>query len=146
MLKLKVRNARFVTIPQRRKIAGLKQFVFDTYGKIKVELDNNQEIFFTIPKGFICDSTSLPYAVDSAGDVHDFGYCVQGAKHGYDKSFWDSVFYYLMLDMGMPKWRSKVRYWGVRYFGFIAYNNRRKEKYQALRMQAVNDVISHWGV
>ena len=146
--KLKVKNARFLTVPKRRKIAGLKQFVFDTGGKIEVLIlgEKLKVGVMKIPKGFICDSTSLPWAVDSAGDVHDFGYCVQGSKKGYTKEFWDDVFYYLMLDIGMPKWRAKVRYWGVKYLGGRAYRQRRAEKYQALRMEAVANLIKELGV
>lgn len=144
--KLKIKSAKFINIPKRRKIAGLKQFVFDSDGKILVTLYNNQKIYLSIPRGFICDSTSLPWAVDSAGDVHDWGYCVQGAKYGYTKAFWDTVFYHLMRDIGMPKWRCKVRFYGVRLFGGLAYNKRRAEKYQALRMYSVSNVINKWGV
>lgn len=86
------------------------------------------------------------WASPSAGDVHDFGYCVQGAKHGFDKVFWDKVFYHLMIDIGMPKWRAKFRYAGVRVLGHVAYAKRRKEKYQSLRIQSVSTIITEWGV
>lgn len=159
MQKLKVATAKFISAPpKRRRIAGLKYFICETNAIIEVGVKiqsprgkrkgvfNTQLITIDIPKGFICDSTSLPWAVDSAGDVHDYGYCVQGAKKGFDRKFWDKVFYHLMISIGMPKWRAKIRYLGVRTLGYLPYKKRRQEKYQTLRMHAVSGIIEKWGV
>lgn len=146
-------DAKFDLYPQRRKIAGTKQFTFDSEGKFTVFYKNSANlkksvaVAFVIPEGFICDSTSLPWAIDYAGDAHDYGYCIQGENsRGYDKEFWDKVFYYLMLDIGMPKWRAKIRYRGVRMFGGISYRKRRAEKYQFVKMTKLFKFIDELGI
>jgi hypothetical protein len=143
LLKLKVRNAKFIRTGEIKKIKGfLKLFEFTKSAKIQVDLDNNQTIYFTVPAGFNCDSTSFLWFVDKAGDLHDFGYCIQGSKQGFNRKFWDDVYYHLMLDLSFKKWRARYRYLGVRIFGGFAWKNRRKEKYHAKKMYSVAKFIT----
>lgn len=88
---------------------------------------------FIIPKGFITDLASTPrflwsilppfgrYSV--AALVHDYLYRI-----GYDKKLADKVFYELMIKHGTYKWKAKVMYYGVKLFGFKAYNYYKKQK------------------
>jgi hypothetical protein len=146
--KIKVLSAEFVIKTTRKKIAGYKQYEL-TEGQIYVHALINGEkkrLVINTPAGFICDSTSLPYASDSAGDIHDFGYCTQSQSHGYTRLFWDKVYYFLMLNLGYWQWQAYWRYAGVRIFGLIPYRRRRREKYQMLRARAVHKHLEKWGV
>lgn len=146
---LKVIGASFNTRPKRRKLENSKDFIFDTHGEFLVTCEGIKNPYrkFEIPMGFICDSTSIPYVnKDSAADAHDFLYCRQGIKQGYDRLFCDKVFYYLMLDIGMPKWRARVRYQGVRLFGGLPYRKRTYEKHHFLKMKVVSKLIPDWRV
>lgn len=146
--KIEVFEAKFEVKTERTKIDGFKQYQLSK-GRISLflEIDGKEKrIAIDIPAGFICDSTSLPWAKDSAGDVHDFGYCTQSQNQGYTRYFWDRVYYLLMLDLGYWDWQAYWRYLGVRIFGALPYRRRRREKYQMIRARAIGSHLDTWGV
>lgn len=99
-----------------------------------------------IPVNFICDSTSLPWADDICGDLHDCGYGIQGSKYGFTKAFWDKCYKLSMEYENFPPTLIFTRYNGVRMFGGKAYKDRRNEKYGVIRHKALSDIINKMGV
>lgn len=160
--------------PTRRKIQGnhvyKKKIIFDTKGviffKINRKISERQakalkdcpivhnivtqpsfiSFNITIPKNFICDSTSLPWADDINGDLHDCGYGIQGSKYGFTKDFWDLCYKLSMQREKFHPFLIFTRFNGVKYFGGKAYQDRRNEKYSVIRHKALSSIINRMGV
>jgi hypothetical protein len=127
--------------PFRKSIKGGKLFQFSTPGHIQVLHENGTYRSFHAPKNFICDSTSLFYAVDVAGDFHDVFYAIQDQADGQNRAYWDRLYYLLMLELGFNKYQAMIRFAGVRIFGGWAYRTRRLEKYHAIKMLSISTHI-----
>lgn len=79
-----------------------------------------------VPKGFITDLTSSPRVLwglfppdgryTKAAIVHDFLYYTQCPKDIADLTFYDG-----MICLGVPKWKAKIFYHAVKWFGASAY-------------------------
>ena len=82
---------------------------------------------FLIPKGFESDGASVPrffwrlvcppvdpHAV-RAGVAHDYIYRVQPAD--WTRADADRMFVCFLIEDGLPPFRAKLAYWGVRLFG-----------------------------
>ena len=77
----------------------------------------------SVPKGFVTDLASIPRVIWSflpphdtygkAAVIHDYCYV-----HAINSKEWaDNVFYESMGVLGIPKWKRKIMYWSVKYFG-----------------------------
>ena len=96
--------------------------------------------FIAIPAGFESDGVSTPRflwatispAIDNrtirAGIAHDYIYREQ--PEGWTRGDADDMFYDLCREDGLSWWTAQKAYWGLRAFGFIAWNEnaRNKEK------------------
>ena len=84
-----------------------------------------------IPVGFESDGASVPRFFwrlvfppsDSralyAAFVHDYVYRTH--PRGWTKSNADRIFEHLLIGGGIPAWRAKLAYWGVKLFGARAW-------------------------
>ena len=94
-------------------------------------LNSNEKQFVTIPKGFLTDGATVPRILWSifpkwgkygqAACVHDFlcEYLIiseNGRISRIERSECDYFFYTLMTEMGIPKWKRLLMYWGVSLF------------------------------
>ncbi len=90
---------------------------------------------FLIPKGFESDGASVPrffwrivcppvdpHAV-RASVAHDYIYRAQ--PPGWTRREADKMFWCFLIEDGLPPWRTKLAYWGVRLFGRIAWEENR---------------------
>jgi len=83
--------------------------------------------FITVPVGFVTDFASSPFFVWSfippwgryskAAVIHDYIYQtkIRTRKEA------DDIFLEAMLVLGVPAWKAKLMYWGVRTFGWIPW-------------------------
>ena len=86
-----------------------------------------------VPKGFITDFTSVPRffwrifppwgKYGKCSVVHDYCYF----KQLYSRQICDKVFLECMKDYRVSGWRRNIIYWAVRTFGWIGWNEYRKE-------------------
>ena len=84
-------------------------------------------VVITVPKGFHTDGASIPRPLLSilgppirgrhfeSAIVHDY-LCVMAASKS-ERSFGDAVFFKLLRDAGVPKWKRIAMYFGVGVFG-----------------------------
>ena len=89
--------------------------------------------FITVPAGFVTDFASSPFFVWSfippwgryskAAVVHDYIYQTKCRT----RKEADDIFYEAMLVLGVPEWKAKLMYSGVRIFGLIPWILRRGE-------------------
>lgn len=85
-----------------------------------------------IPRGTTWDGLSVPklvaWAVPRWGEfnlaslVHDFLYS-RASKHNNRKEA-DSIFYDILIELGVPKWKAISMYRSVRLFGSTYYKGR----------------------
>ena len=84
---------------------------------------DREGIVIEVPSGYITDQASvpsivLPIIVNDTGNiakaavVHDFGYT--DLMDVMTKKEVDRMFYDAMLEAGVPKWRARIAYTGVR--------------------------------
>lgn len=169
----KLTNAYWSKKPIRRKIPGKmpwkKFIIFDSAGEITLvfkdltkteitKLGSNKQITVSeycnrtvrieirVPKGFVCDSTSLPWADDRHGDLHDFGYRIQGSSYGFTKKLWDKSYKLSMQDDDFNKIKIVVRYNGVKLLARKAYIQNRIRKYEALSDNSMANFMQKFGV
>ena len=90
--------------------------------------DTNTAGLLAVPKGFICDLTSIPRFLwwastptdhPEAAVVHDWGY---RDKH-LPQPLADAVYRELLEFSGMSPFRARNRYWALRAFGRFAYGS-----------------------
>ena len=94
-------------------------------------LDTAKDQYVIIPQGFLTDGASVPRMFWSffpswgkygqAACVHDFlcEYLIiseNGRIRRIERSECDYFFYTLMTEMGIPKWKRLLMYWGVSLF------------------------------
>lgn len=91
---------------------------------------------FTIPRGFESDGASVPrffwriicppldHRAVRAGVAHDYIYRVQ--PEGWSRKEADKMFLCFLIEDGLPPFRAKLAYWGVRLGGWRAWNENRK--------------------
>lgn len=87
-----------------------------------------------VPYGFKSDGASVPRifwrmvfpSSDTqalrAAFVHDYIY--QNHPYGWTKEQADSLFYRMLIEDGVPKWRAWMAYKGVDWFGSYAWKTR----------------------
>jgi hypothetical protein len=84
-----------------------------------------------VPTGFIFDGNSLPRFARfinsptdfaEAGAVHDFLYRF-GFKLGVSRKLADQIYVEALVTLGMGKFQAKLRYLGLRLFGWTAYKD-----------------------
>jgi hypothetical protein len=88
-----------------------------------------------VPAGFECDGESIPAILHSL--VPPFGVSRRGATvhdwlystAAYGRKTADRVYLELLLAAGLQKWRAYNRYFQLRLYGWIAWNNHRKGKH-----------------
>lgn len=103
----------------------------DEHGNVYTLLESIEYMGLSIPVGFESDGASVPRffwrVVFPPGDsralyaafVHDFIYRTH--PEGWIKKFADVIFEHLLICGGIPKWRAKLAYWGVKWFGGKAW-------------------------
>lgn len=89
----------------------------------------------TIPKEFITDFASIPRIFwtiippwgkyGKAAVLHDFLYYY---NNEYSKEKADKIFLEAMKALRIPKWKRKVMYYAVKYFGHRAWKKHRQKK------------------
>jgi hypothetical protein len=96
---------------------------------------------FTIKKGFLFDGSSIPSFLEfvtgykrfsinlTASIVHDFIYLNRGkilldngATITLTRREADDIFYYILKQVKYSGFKSKIAYYGVRLFGWVAWN------------------------
>lgn len=116
---------------------------------VKVDSPNNSRLLFitfTTSNNFICDSTSLPWANDVWGNMHDFLYRIQGCKWGFGKQFCDRAYYMGMVgDKGFNNKLAYVMYIGVKFLGSKAYSKNRIRKYEYQSDKATGEIVDKMG-
>lgn len=89
-----------------------------------------------VPVGFECDGQSFPrllWMIDTpqgkgakAGVVHDYLYWMNGRQlpngHHYSRKHSDRIYREALIVTGLSPFRSAVRYYALRLFGWIAWN------------------------
>lgn len=91
---------------------------------------------FTIPAGFECDGASVPRCLwgsvspqispeTLAGAIaHDYIYRVQ--PEGWTRYAADCMFRDMIREDGFSWWKTQKAYYGVRWFGGMAWENNKK--------------------
>ena len=89
-----------------------------------------------VPKGFDTDFASIPKIFwgilpptgpyGKAAVIHD--YCYRTAC--YDRKTSDAIFLEGMTVLNVSEWNKVVIYYAVRWFGWRAWNQRRKEQHE----------------
>ena len=86
-----------------------------------------QERELNIPAGFQCDGCSVPrFLWDSVSPpldpctlrgavAHDYLY--RNCLPGWNREDADRLFYDCIVADGLPSWRARIAYWGVRLWG-----------------------------
>ncbi len=103
--------------------------------KISIDCGEIKRAYF-IPKGFVTDFASIPrplwwfasptdYPVLRASLLHDYLY---RTGHRIDRKYADKLFYKLMVEDGMPRWKAKLVYWAVRIFAKRAWEGYRRNR------------------
>lgn len=97
-----------------------------------------------VPKGFVTDFASIPRffhrllpqngEYDAPAVVHDFLY----ATAPCDKAAADLVFLEAMESIGVSWWKRTAMYQAVKWFGFVAWNNHRRQQEQRERQDLVD--------
>ena len=89
------------------------------------------ERYGEVPSNFVFDGASVPRffwrVVFPPGDsralyaafVHDYVYRTH--PRGWTKANADRIFEHLLICGGIPRWRAKLAYWGVKFFGSRAW-------------------------
>lgn len=87
-----------------------------------------------VPAGFETDFASIPRffhrlipkngLYDKAAVIHDYLYST-GVVAKQDA---DLVFFEAMLVLGVPSWKRNVMYLAVHWFGWMAWNNHRRNR------------------
>lgn len=96
-----------------------------------------------VPAGFITDFASIPRVFwrilpptgkyNKAAVVHDYLYSTQMVT----QKLADLIFYEAMGVLDVPKWKRATMYRALRMFGWVAWNNHKKEK------EALNECADH---
>lgn len=93
----------------------------------------NELFTVMVPKGFVTDLASIPRVLrlliqvngrhSDAAIIHDWLYYKKG-----NVCFWtfsrkecDDIFYQAMLESGVPKWKARTMWSGVRVGGWLAW-------------------------
>lgn len=116
-------------------------------GKTEYELleslvfESDELGLITVPPGTVTDFASIPRAFwrilppwdthRRAGVVHDWLYTTQ--KHTRKEA--DQVFLEAMKALGVPLWKRQAMYAAVRMFGFVAWNNHKKENLEPVEYE-----------
>ena len=99
----------------------------DDRGNVYTLLEDLRWGNITVPAGFESDGASVPRffwrAVFPPGDsqalraafLHDYIY--RKKPEGWTRAEADNLFYDVLVIEGVPKWRARLAYWGVRLFG-----------------------------
>lgn len=87
----------------------------------------------TVPKGFVTDLASMPWAIRwllpvndrhrPAAVLHDFMYRDQKTTRAEA----DALFYVAMEECGVPRWKRDLIYAGVRTGGWAAWKSNQKK-------------------
>ena len=92
---------------------------------------------FTIPRGFESDGASVPrffwrlvcppldHRAVRAGVAHDFIYRTQ--PPGWTRKEADKMFLAFLIEDGLPPFRARLAYFGVRLGGWVAWNESREQ-------------------
>lgn len=103
----------------------------DSKGNVYRLLEGIEYMALSIPIGFESDGASVPRffwrLVFPPGDsralyaafVHDYVYRTH--PRGWTKANADKIFEHLLICGGIPRWRAKLAYWGVKFFGSRAW-------------------------
>lgn len=103
--------------------------VFRTVCKNKIVFE---ERTFVIPAGFESDGASVPrffwriifppldHRAIRAGVAHDWIY--RNQPPGWTRKDADRMFRQFLIEDGLPKFRARLAYWGVRLGGWRAWN------------------------
>ena len=92
---------------------------------------------FVIPRGFESDGASVPrffwrlvcppldHRAVRAGVAHDFIYRTQ--PPGWTRKEADKMFLAFLIEDGLPPFRARLAYFGVRLGGWVAWNESREQ-------------------
>lgn len=85
--------------------------------------EGNATDFASFPEYLPFGTTLLgdPHEVAEAAVIHDILY-VNATLHKYNRKESDQIFREILLEIGVPKWRARLMYWGVRVGGAKAWN------------------------
>jgi len=87
----------------------------------------SRTVSIVVPRAFVTDLASVPRILEpifsitgnnlTPAIIHDYLYAVGALS----KKESDKVFYVLMLNYGVKKWRAKLMFWAVKFFGGSSY-------------------------
>jgi hypothetical protein len=91
-----------------------------------------------VPRGFVTDFASIPRGLRSivtkdgpnrwAAILHDYLYSLGGkGPKGLPRKVCDDMFMEAMIDLGVPMWKRKLMYRGVRAGGWYRWDERGKQ-------------------
>jgi hypothetical protein len=93
---------------------------------------NKEDTTVIVPESFVSDLASVPKVFwmivppfgkyTRAALVHDYLYATQTTT----KEIADFIFLILMKRLKVKKWKYKIMYWAVKYFGKWAWNRHKK--------------------
>ena len=115
----------------------------DARGNIFRLLEPLETSDFTVPAGFESDGASVPRIfwrlvfppTDTralrAAVIHDYIYRQQ--PEGWDRRMADDLFFRLLVEDGVPTWRARLAWLGVRVGGGKAWEQSRFERFAEAR-------------
>ena len=106
----------------------MKKLVVTPHGKDCWELYKDFEAYgVKVPKGFVTDLASIPKffwrilppfgLYSEAAVIHDYLYRCEGLTSYPTKADADNLFYEIMLDSEVKKWKAYAMFKAVRLFG-----------------------------
>jgi len=128
--------SKFTTALVVSPLSDGKSWVILREFKYHVGTENSNDIVVA-SKGFVTDFTSVPRLFwlviprwgkyGNAAVIHDWLYWEQSDRR--DRRISDSIFWEAMGNLGVNEWKRKIIYYAVRWFGWIAWNRNRNDKY-----------------
>ena len=115
----------------------------DARGNVFRLLEPLETSDFTVPAGFESDGASVPRLfwrlvfppTDTralrAAVIHDYIYRMQ--PEGWDRRMADDLFFRLLVEDGVPAWRARLAWIGVRVGGGKAWEEARFERFAEAR-------------
>ena len=118
-----------------RKLEGNNYLLLQAFHYHVGSLESEEII--TVPKGFISDGATIPrflwpvigHPMDhyaQAAFLHD--YICRELRDRYNRKEGEVIMLEAMKVLGIPFWKRRIMYRGLRMFGWFLYNRKRKKE------------------